>query len=209
MQSLQTSESPETAAAPGSLSSELRSIGLLVWIYLMNFLSRIIFAPLMPSIEQDLKLGHDAAGSLFFMISLGFCVMLLGSGFVSSRLDHRRTLILSSMAVGGALWMVALSHDLGQIRFALLLLGMATGLYLSSGMSTLTSLVNPKNWGKAMAIHELAPNLSYVIAPFLAEVTLTWFSWRGVLFQLGGFSVLAGIVFLFFGKGGGVWIRGG
>ena len=111
-----------------SFRSQVGFLLFLVIIFFLNFLSRIALSPLMPSIEEELKIGHEEAGSLFFLISLGYCIMLLGSGFVSSRLTHRKTIVLSSAAVGGALLLVGLSSHLWQIRFGLILVGMAAGL---------------------------------------------------------------------------------
>jgi NNP family nitrate/nitrite transporter-like MFS transporter len=174
----------------------------LVGIFFLNFLARIILSPLMPAVEEDLKIGHDEAGSLFFLISLGYCGGLLASGFVSSRLSHRKTIFLSSIAVGLGLMIVSVSHNLWAIRSGLIFLGMAAGFYLPSGIATVTDLVHPEHWGKAIAIHELAPNLGFVMAPLLAEALLGLFSWRGVLSLAGMGSMIAGAVFVFWGKGG-------
>ena len=73
---------------------------LLTSIFFVNFLARIVLAPLMPGIESDLEISHAEAGSLFLVISLGYFVSLLGSGFISSRLTHKRTIILSAMVLG-------------------------------------------------------------------------------------------------------------
>jgi len=174
----------------------------LVGIFFLNFLARIILSPLMPTVEKDLKIGHDEAGSLFFLISLGYCLGLLASGFVSSRLYHRKTIFLSSIAVGFGLMIVSISYNLWAIRSGLIFLGMAAGFYLPSGIATVTELVRPEHWGKALAIHELAPNLGFLIAPLLAEALLGLFSWRGVLSLIGIGSIIAGAVFIFWGKGG-------
>jgi NNP family nitrate/nitrite transporter-like MFS transporter len=185
-----------------SLRSQMGPLLFLVGIFFLNFLSRIILSPLMPTVEEDLKIGHGEAGALFLLISLGYCLGLLASGFVSSRFQHRRTILLSSIAVGGALMVVSISHNLWGIRFGLILLGMAAGLYLPSGIATVTELVQPQHWGKAIAIHELAPNLGFFLAPLLAEALLGLFSWRGVVMLTGIASVAAGAVFAFLGKGG-------
>jgi NNP family nitrate/nitrite transporter-like MFS transporter len=79
---------------------------------------------------------------------------------------------------------------------------MAAGLYLPSGIATLTEMVNPKDWGKAISIHELAPNVSYVVAPLIAEMLLRWFPWQGIFTLFGIFSILTGILFFLFGRGG-------
>jgi len=82
------------------------------------------------------------------------------------------------------------------------MLGMAAGIYLPSGIATLTSLIDARHWGKGIAIHELAPNLSFVAAPLISEALLPWLSWREILAVMGGTSVLAGIAFARFGRGG-------
>lgn len=185
-----------------SFSSQLVPLLFLTSIFFLNFISRIILAPLMPTLEKDLGMSHGEAGSLFLLISSGYFITLLGSGFFSSRLLHRKTIILSATAVGIALLGIAVSNSLWGVRIGLLALGMAAGIYLPSGIATLTSLISSRHWGKAIAVHELAPNLSFVAAPLLSEVLLLWFSWRGVLALLGGISLLAGIGFARFGTGG-------
>jgi NNP family nitrate/nitrite transporter-like MFS transporter len=134
---------------------------------------------------KDLRIGHEEAGSFFLVISFGYCIMLLGSSFVSSRLTHRKTIILSTVALGGALLFIGLSHKLWMVRLGFFAVGMAAGLYLPSGIATVTELVSPRHWGKAISIHELAPNSSFVLAPLLAEVLLRWLSWQGIFILFG------------------------
>jgi NNP family nitrate/nitrite transporter-like MFS transporter len=155
-----------------------------------------------PTIEGDLNIGHGQAGSLFFFISVGYLAGVLGSGLVASLLTHRWTIILSSVALGGSLLAVSVSHSLVWIRLGLIMLGLSTGLYFPSGMATLTDVVSSKHWGKTMAVHELAPILAFITAPLMAEGLMIWFSWRGVVAVVGVAAVIAGGVFICFGRGG-------
>lgn len=98
---------------PQSFLSQLGPLLFLVGIFFLNFISRIVLSPLLPTVEKDLRIGHEEAGSLFFIISFGYCIALLGSSFVSSRLTHRRTIILSTIALGGALLLSALAITFG------------------------------------------------------------------------------------------------
>jgi NNP family nitrate/nitrite transporter-like MFS transporter len=84
----------------------------------------------------------------------------------------------------------------------LFLMGVTAGLYLPSGIATLTGLVKPRHLGKAIAIHELAPNLGFILAPLLTEALLGWCSWQEILMVIGvaSFGMLG--VFFFRGKGG-------
>jgi NNP family nitrate/nitrite transporter-like MFS transporter len=185
-----------------AFGSQIGPLLLLTSIFFLNFLARITLAPLMPAIEKDIGFSHGEAGSLFLVVSAGYFISLLGSGFFSSRLMHKRTILLSATAVGVALMVIAFCTSLWGILIGLLLLGMAAGLYLPSGIATLTALTSSRHWGKAIAIHELAPNLSFVAAPLVSEALLVWLSWRGVLVCLGVISVLLGVAFARFGRGG-------
>jgi NNP family nitrate/nitrite transporter-like MFS transporter len=175
---------------------------ILTSIFFVNFISRIIPAPLMPKIEADLNISHAQAGSFFLLISIGYFVTLIGSGFFSARLTHRKTIILSCAVLGFILLGMSLSKGLWGLRFGLLVLGMAAGLYLPSGFATFTANISSKHWGKAIAIHELAPNLSFVAAPLLAEAVLLLFSWRNAFVFLGIVGLILGVVFARFGRGG-------
>lgn len=185
-----------------SFRSQMGPIFFLVGIFFLNFLSRIIFSPLMPVIEEELQIGHKEAGSLFFLVSFGYCFGLLFSGFLSSFLNHKKTILLSSWIIGGTLLLLGWSSHLWGILISLLIIGLGAGFYLPSGMATLTALVHPNHWGKAIAIHELAPNLGFLIAPLMVEFLLGWFSWRGIILILGASSLIMGLIFNLWGKGG-------
>ena len=182
--------------------TQLGPLLLIASIFLLNFTARIIAAPLLPTIEKDLGISHGDAASLFLFLSIGYFISLLGSGYISSRITHRKTIAVSAIAVGTALSLISFSESLFAMRCCVFVLGVSAGIYLPSGITTVTSLVNPRHWGKAVAIHELAPNLSFILTPLLAEMLLHWFKWRTILYFIGVVSVIMGIVFSKLGKGG-------
>jgi len=182
--------------------SKLIPLLLIASIFLLNFTSRIVLAPLLPTIEDHLNLSHTDAGSLFLFLSLGYFISLLGSGHMSSRISHKKTIAVSAIAVGAALSAISFSSSLFTMRCSVFLLGISAGTYLPSGITTVTSLVNSKDWGKAVAIHELAPNLSFILTPLLVAILLHWFVWEHILFLVGTGSMVIGIIFARFGKGG-------
>lgn len=193
---------PRTRQGADHFSAYLGPVGFLAFLFFINFLSRIILAPFLPLIEKDLGFSHTAAGSLFLFTSAGYFLTLLTSGFFSARWLHKRTIVLSASCLGVALLFSAFSRDLWQLRMGLVSVGMAAGLYLPSGIATITALVHPRHWGKAIGIHELAPNLGFISAPLIAEVMLGWMSWRQVLMLLGSLSLLVSLAYSIFGKGG-------
>jgi len=171
-------------------------------IFYLNFASRVILAPLLPVVENDLGIGHGEAGSFFLFLACGSGVGLVGSGFVSSRLTHRMTISLSIIMVGAVLSAISFSSSLGLMRAGLVLAGIFAGLYMPSAIATLTEITIREHWGKALAVHELGPNLGFITVPLLAEALLKFFSWRESLAAIGAVSIGAGVLFLFLGKGG-------
>jgi NNP family nitrate/nitrite transporter-like MFS transporter len=150
----------------------------------------------------EFGLGHREAGSLFFFIASGQCLGLLASGFVASRVNHRLAVFLSVTAVGATMLVVSKSNTVTGLCTGLFLLGVSEGLYFPSGVAILTGLTSKPQWGKAMAIHELAPNLALVTAPLLAEALFLIVPWRGITGIVGVWAILTGLLFLFRGHGG-------
>ncbi len=191
-----------TKHTPSSFASHLPWILFLTSLFLINFLARVLFSPLLPAIEKELKIGHSAAASLFIYLSSGYFIALLGSGFLSAWLPHRLVLAGSAIGTGIVLLLGATSQTLDSLRLIALMLGLTCGLYLPSAIAVLTDMVEDRHWGKALAIHELAPNLAFTLAPLIAAVMLPHFSWRIVLATPGIFSIFFGLSFLIFGSGG-------
>jgi NNP family nitrate/nitrite transporter-like MFS transporter len=171
-------------------------------IFLINFIARIILSPLLPSIEKDLQISHAQAGSLFFLIATGYITGLLGSGFIASRSTHKITIVVSTAGVGLALLGISLVSSLQAMRLGLFGLGFASGLYIASAIATITSLIERPHWGKAIAVHEVAPNLAFFAGPFVAELFLNWSTWRLALSFLGVASLIASFAYSRIGRGG-------
>ncbi len=180
----------------------LPALLLLTSIFFVNFLARIVLAPLMPAVESDLGFSHAEAGSLFLLVSLGYFTTILASGFITCRLTHKQTIISSNIALGFALLVISFSTGLWGMRLGLIMVGMAAGPYIPSGIAILTTSIRSRDWGKAISIHEMAPNLSFVLAPLVCEAVLYWFSWRTVFMVLGITAFLLAGVFARFGRGG-------
>ena len=181
---------------------QLGPVAFLTVIFLINFIARIILSPLLPTIERELGISHGQAGSFFFLILAGYVIGLLGSGFLAARSSHKITIVISTAGVGLALLGISVVSSLWAMRVGLVGLGFAGGLYIPSAIATITSLIERPHWGKAIAVHELAPNLAFFAGPFVAELFLSWSMWRLALSSLGTASLIASFAYFRFGRGG-------
>jgi NNP family nitrate/nitrite transporter-like MFS transporter len=194
---------PKTHQPAGKgIRTNLSTILLLVAVLFFIFLARVIYSPLLPSIETDLHLNHTKAASFFLFITLGYMVMNVFSGFIASRLGHKITIFLSVVLVCSATAFIAASASLLLIRVGLVFLGVGAGLYPPSGIATATSLVHSKDEGKVLSMHEIGPNLGFILAPLLVALLLPHLTWRACLLLVSALGLAVGIPFVLFGRGG-------
>ncbi|HWO40635.1 MAG TPA: MFS transporter [Candidatus Eisenbacteria bacterium] len=182
--------------------SGLASVLFLTLIFLVNFVARLIFSPLLHTIERELRITHSQAGLFFFLISAGYVLGLLGSGLLASRATHRLAITVSTAGIGTAMLAIAAADSLWPMAWGFLALGFAAGLYIPSAIATITSIIAPAHWGKAIAVHELAPNVAFFISPFIAEAFLKWATWRCALVAIGAVALVCGGVYGRLGHGG-------
>ncbi len=180
-------------------------IGLTVYLALLfylGFVSRIIFGPLMPEIQKDLGFSHVQAGYLFLMIGVGYLLAPVFSGLISSRLNHQGTLRFSAWLLGFALLPFAFVESFWGVSVLLVIIGFTGFLHLPSAVATITAEIQKSDWGKGMAVHQLAPPASFVSAPLIAALLLQWLSWREVLLCWAVLSLVSALIFTLLGEGG-------
>ncbi len=189
-----TSRLPLRAALPWLL--------VITGMFFLNFTARLIFSPLLPLIEADMGINHAQASRLLFFLYAAFGSSLFFSGYVACRMRHRSMIVVSTVGMGVGLILVALSQTLWQMSGAMVLLGAMGGFYLPSGLASLTSLVQPQHYGRAMSIHELAPNFSFICSPLLIEALLRVTDWRTSMLLVGVVMISLALVFAKWGRGG-------
>lgn len=174
----------------------------LAWLFYLGFVSRILFAPLMPAIEKDLGIGHGQAGGLFLLISVGYMLAPACSGLISSRFEHSGTLKLSAWLVGFALLAFSLIDNIWGMGLLLLVIGFAGSLHLPSAIATITAEIQKSDWGKGLSVHQCAPPLSFVTAPLIAALLLRWYSWRQILLVWAILCLVSALLYTLRGRGG-------
>jgi len=111
---------------------------LVVSVFFMTFIGRTILSPLLLPIEGEMGISHAEGGSLFLIISIGLMVSMLLSGFMLQRVKHNTSIAIAAMLTGAGLFLLAASSGLFWFRVGLFILGTGSGLYLPSGIVTIT-----------------------------------------------------------------------
>ncbi|MGM0432055.1 MAG: MFS transporter [Spirochaetota bacterium] len=183
---------------PKSFRQGLGPLLFIVFIFFFNTFSRSLLSPLLLDIETEFSISHTRSSQLFLFISLGHSTMMLFSGFVSSKIMHKGTIVLSSFGIAAGLFLIAVTPQMWMLQVLLVFLGLSAGLYPPSGMSAVTEMIRKEDWQKALSLHELGPHFAMAAVPLFAVLLKPWFSWRGVIGIAAGGVALAALFFNFF-----------
>lgn len=194
--------SPIPGDAPLPLRAALPFLMIFVGLFFVNFTTRAALAPFLPHMEAEFGLGHAQAGGMYLCVSSGMSLSMLFSGLFARALGHRRTILLSTTAIGACMLAVAAADSPATLRVTFFLMGLGSGLYFPSAVSAITAILEPRHWGRGLSIHELAPNASFIALPALAAALEGTVSWRGVFAGLGTAALCMALLFAVRGRVG-------
>jgi len=135
---------------------------------------------------------------LFFMAAMGGLLGSLAAGSISTRFDHRGSLLTAVFGIAVVLLLSALVRSVWALASVLFALGLFSGICQPSVVAVITAMVRKEDWGKALSVQQAAPPLGLVAAPLLAVGLLTVFSWRLSLASVGLFAIVLGVVLIRF-----------
>ncbi|MDL2306692.1 MFS transporter [Desulfovibrio sp. OttesenSCG-928-C06] len=176
---------------------------LLSIMFFVNYTNRSIFGPLLVYIEADLGLNHSQTTGLLLYLSIGFTVSMALSSFVAARVYPLYLISISVCGSGLCLIAISQAHSVTAFTVLLIMLGAVAGLYMTSAMATMGTIIQPQLWTKSLALHELAPPLSFILGPLIAEAGVALGgSWRGAVIMMGCVSLVMSVVFVLTERGG-------
>lgn len=191
-----SSHADHAGQARDRLDQRLAPVLVLTFIFFLHFMGRHLAGPLLPAMEEDLGIGHAVGGLFILCLGTGFFISQLAAAFLNARFGYRRCVLLSLWGTAVTMALVGITGSAWALFPAFFGLGLTGGLYVPSGIALISVIVRPQDWGKAMGIHELAPNLALILTPFFATAAVTTLSWRSGYLVLSGFlAVMGGVYF--------------
>jgi predicted MFS family arabinose efflux permease len=174
-------------------------LSMLMVAVFFSMAARAIFSPIMPSLQSDLGLSLAAAGSLFLYISVSYAVAILLAGFLTARIGHGLTIVVSLALIAIGLLISALAPGVALIAVGMIFIGAGAGLYPPSGIAMVNRKISPPKRTIAFAFHEISPNFALLLSPLMVLAAQPFIGWRGVLLVM---SAICGIATLAFWRWG-------
>jgi len=154
----------------------------LFWgLWYLNFSCRAVLSPLMPIIEDEFAITHALAGSIFTFLSIGFTITLLLTALLAARIGYKRCIALGFLILAVSLFSLKCVVTFTSLALASFFIGLGAGFYIPSAIPLLTEIFEPKNWGKAIALHDTGASFSTLSIPVLTAVAVRFIHWRTLL----------------------------
>jgi predicted MFS family arabinose efflux permease len=171
---------------------------VIVWILLIlawaaNFVIRIGFSALLPSIIDELSLSYTRAGLLASAFFYAYVLMQIPSGLLGDRFGRRRVLLIG--LVGGALaaGLTGLAGSFVTLFLARALTGAFQGSLFSNDRAIIATVTPPERIGLGQGVSFSGPGLGLTFGLVIGGLLVEFLPWRTVmmLFGLGPLAAAA------------------
>ena len=142
-------------------------------------------------------INHARASGIFAFMSAGYGTSVLLAGFFSGRVGYKKVIITCIASLSLISFLLPFVRNFNLLYLAMLALGFSHGLYIPSTMPLITEYYAEKNWGRAIAIHDIGASTAIFATPLIALGLLHFLPWRGIFIVYGSVFALCLAVFIF------------
>ncbi|MCL4300299.1 MAG: MFS transporter [Anaerolineae bacterium] len=194
---------PTRLVGPGTPSWE-RQLGIMlanpvilaacVGTILSNLVFNGLIVTFVPIYANGLGLGQALIGSLFATRALASTFARLPAGALGTIFPGY--LVMLAALIGSAIVAFALpqSGNTSVLMLLLMVEGVAYGLYLTSGQTTVAEHADPSSRGAALGVYMAAASVGDSVAPFFLGIVADRLGLTTVFYVVGGLAVLGVIV---------------
>lgn len=175
------------------------ALGILCFVYVLNFLDRQLLSILAKPIQDDLGVTDGQLGrisGLYF--ALFYCVLSIPVGWLADRSNRVRVL-----SVACALWSAATVACGFSASYAQLVMArMAVGVGEAGGVPPSYAIVSdyfpPGTRGTALSIYNLGPPIGLALGVAFGASIAAAYSWRSAFVCLGTVGVITALIVAIF-----------
>ena len=158
---------------------------LLIFAWAANFVIRIGFSALLPSIMSELSLSYTRAGLLASAFFYAYVIMQIPSGLLGDRYGRRRILLLGLL--GGALsaGLTGFAGSFAALFTARALTGAFQGSLFSNDRAIIATVTPPDRIGLGQGVSFAGPGLGLTAGLVIGGLLVEVLPWRTVMMLFG------------------------
>ncbi|MFC1985067.1 MFS transporter [Chloroflexota bacterium] len=152
-----------------------------------------LLVPMLPLIRESFRLSYLQSGLLLSAYNITSGLFQFLGGWLGDRVNRRTVIAIGLAGVGLATVAVGLSPMYYLTLLVLVVMGIFSGAYHPSAISTISSNIEGARRGKAIALHMVGGSIGITIGPILGGVIAGMLGWRFAFIILSVLA-LAGVV---------------
>ena len=159
---------------------------VVVWILLIlawaaNFVIRVGFSALLPSIIDELSLSYTRAGLLASAFFYAYVLMQIPAGLLGDRFGRRRILLLGLLGGALAAGLTGLAGSFAALFLARALTGAFQGSLFSNDRAIIATVTPPDRIGLGQGVSFSGPGIGLTFGFVIGGLLLELMPWRRVM----------------------------
>jgi MFS family permease len=197
MSAARASHSPASTTEQGSFLKQPRAVWAVAFACVISFMGLGLVDPILTSIAKDLHATAGQVSLLFTSYMAVTGVAMLITGFVSSRIGAKRTLLAGLVLIVVFSALAGAMDSIGGIVVARAFWGLGNALFIATSLATIVTLA-AGSLKQAVLLYESALGVGIGLGPIVGG-QLGGISWRAPFFGVAVLmcvALLATMVFL-------------
>src|ERR1044072_6629492 len=181
---------------PASVRARV-ALGILCFVYVLNFLDRQLLSILAKPIQDDLGITDGQIGrisGLYFAVF--YCVLAIPIGWLADRTHRVRVLSLACALWSAATVACGFSANYAQLVLARMSVGVGEAGGVPPSYSIVADYFPPGRRATALSLFNLGPPIGQALGVAFGAAIAAAYSWRAALLLLGASGIVVALVVL-------------
>lgn len=191
----------DSRSAPAKRAGRGFALGMLSFIYVLNFLDRQLISILAKPIQDDLGISDGQLGmitGLYF--ALFYCTIAIPVGWLADRTNRIKVLSVACGLWSAATAACGLATNFGQLAVARMTVAVGEAGGVPPSYAVISDLYPPEKRGTALAIFNLGPPIGSALGVAFGASIAAVFDWRIPFYVMGAVGVVTAVVLYAFVK---------
>ncbi|NLD35373.1 MAG: MFS transporter [Desulfatiglans sp.] len=191
-------ETEKSVDTPKMHTFSILSLIYFIIAHMAHHLLTALPQPMLPYMQQEFKLNYTKAATITSAFSISGGLSQLPAGWLADRIGPTFliTMGIVGVAIGGLF--VGLSMNYWMVIGALVFMGLMSGGYHPASTPLIAMSVPPHLKGRAIGLHLVGGNSSFLFAPLIAAEVAGMWGWRGAYLTLAVPTAVLGTMFFFY-----------
>lgn len=182
-------------AVPRETSNRGLVLGMLCFVYVLNFLDRQLVSILAKPIQDSLQISDSQLGRITgFYFALFYCFIAIPVGWLADRTNRVKVLSIACGLWSAATAACGMAANYGQLVVARMAVGIGEAGGVPPSYAIISDTYPREQRGTAMGVFNLGPPLGSALGVAFGASLAAAYDWRIPFYVVGAIGVLTAII---------------